>query len=154
MTATYEAGWYLADRDGKTLRVSLMWGSAEFRDDGGGRYMPHVLTDIRPAIVLDPNDADVRRFAAAWGIGVTDAGGAVGVARQVAVQMTPAHVNPPEPAEFGSVVRDSDGRFWLLSRVDGGRDRAWVTDDSTAGHVWRAFYANINVVEVVRVGLS
>lgn len=136
MTATYEPGWYLAERDGKTLRL----------------HTANDLTDVRPAIVLDPNDTDVRQFCAQYHVTDSPRYPVTIVARQIAAQMTKA--KPPEPAEFGSVVRDSDGRFWLLSRVDGGRDCAWVTDDSTAGHVWRAFYADINVVEVIRVGLS
>ncbi len=153
MTAAYEAGWFLAERDGKTLRLQHYAGALFFCIEPSAFFAADELTDIRPAIVLDPNDTDVRKWATFTTLYPSSyLPDFVTVARQIVAQMTKP--KPPEPAEFGSVVRDSDDRLWLLSRVDGGRDRAWVTDDSTAGHVWRAFYANINVVEVVRVGLS
>ena len=93
---------------------------------GVGSFAPDEITDARPLIVLDTNALSARNIAQ-----ILRSSGYAGIADQIEAQTKPARI--PEPLHWGSKVRSSTGRTFVLLDI-GSLGRRWI--DEYSGILW------------------
>ena len=120
--STYEPGrLYLIDVDGETHQARYHLGIHQFLYLNSGQTIPNEsVANVRPAIVLDPWDKNVKHYVKYWG-GAPPEGSGVGslslVARAIAAQITPPEPPMEEPTELLERVTDDAGNWvrWSIS---------------------------------------
>lgn len=157
--------WAFRARRGEANRWVDMW-CVQQDDDGDTRGLEDSeVTDVRPLVVLDPDQCPYGLTGTFWWLrrlADEDAARAgsetprLSVLRWVVGQIE-AQISPPKPAEPGKygVVLAGDGREWLryTDREINGFD--WVRPhtnvvDGTAYARWR----DLDVVRVIREGVT
>ena len=113
--STYEPGkLYLIDVNGETKQARFAYASSHggaFITRGGFVTPEEHATNVRPAIVRDPEDENVKVMVDIWA-NDRDLSAARSVARLIAAQIAPpAPPEPPmeEPTEWGAKVTDDRG---------------------------------------------
>ena len=130
------AGWSLGER-----RRSAVWVDRE------------QVTDVRPLVVLDPEDArcvvTYLRLAAQYAMNKQAQDNAHRIADQIEQQTRPP--KPAEPTGLGAVVEDARGDFWVytgLRNAKDGETRLWFHGSLPAD------YADIAAVKVLSEGIQ
>ena len=130
MSATYEPGTFVRVRYGDVDQVGIVrprksaagnlevaYASGEY--DMLGSLRPTRRADVRPLVVIDPEDRDqVERLADLFGVfpGVA--------ARHLREFANPTLPKPAEPQGLGAVVEDAKSCLWVRSDLD--EDFPWT----------------------------
>jgi hypothetical protein len=148
-------GLYAANVDGTGRRVAWVKGN-HIDIDSGLTYTPdRGVTDVRPLVVLDPEEDGGRVTAVIEGLRATESlyvrgaeslyVSAADVAEQILRAL--ADPKPAEPTGLGAVVRLRDGT--LATRSDYITTNPW-RDGRGVPHEWR----DLDVTEVLSGGWS
>jgi len=139
--STYEPGrLYLIDVDGVTHEARYFANGSlapNFLTRDGRALHWYNVTNVRPAIVLDPEDENVKVMVDIWA-GDRDLSAARSVARLIAAQIAPpAPPEPPmeEPTEWGEKVTDDRGDWMLVPPREPGTP-CWVNHDGDDWSSW------------------
>jgi len=138
-----KAGW--ADRE-----ATFYWDKAEAGWE---------ITDVRPLVVIDPEDAEqIGRLAEAWEAQthatLSDTPMTLTQYRlQAALRSLITPPKPEEPTGLGAVVEDAEGYFWIRSATSGGDP--WRAEGARAPggrsfHTW----SDIVAVKVLSEGVT
>lgn len=153
----------MSERDwkpGDVAAVRFAWGMGEYRTClRGQRYgrwgwfhsvldgftaddHPAGPTDVRPLVVIDPEDSDDRERLLTLLQGMSFAAHACGALTCLHAALrefaNPTPPKPEEPTGLGAVVEDSEGRRYV--RCDWSPDSRWhCSDDDTGNYddLWR-----------------
>lgn len=117
-------------------------------------YLDGEVTDRRPLLLIDPEDAtQVRALVDAW-TQVADSGPlpdqpmSFPDLRMRAALRTLAQPATPEPTGLGAVVAGRDGRRWTRIVAQNHIDKRWATTS------YVGTWAEVDAVEVLRAGWS
>lgn len=156
---------HLADAAGAGLAVGTKWIS----QSGVECYYAHredQVTDVRPLVVLDPDDRQqAERFARGyiavhqysktpWGEREQESRDTIISAVQGAFRSLTAPPKPPEPTGLGAVVRGRDGREFVrvCSRHPGDDGHDWRADGALGSDSSNRAWRDIDAVEVLHEG--
>jgi len=121
---------------------SAQWASAD--GDGPCLHEPKDVTDVRPLVVLDLDEADFH-----WAVkvlrepGIQAIGTRIRIADQIAAQIKP---KIEEPKGWGAVVEDDTGHYWTLYAPEAG---AWINYSEG-----KCLWSGLTPVRVVSEGVT
>lgn len=158
MTREWKPGNVAKSRYGVVFKTERGW----IFDDGSGPNGPETESyppaDLRPLVVIDPEDREQVGQLADLFDGAVDGGSGWTGAMQAALREF-ANLTPPKPEEptgHLAVVEDVDGVRWVNWRDprDGAvaHDRHWQSSEMDA-EKW-CNYSDINVVRVLSEGVT
>lgn len=141
------------------IRKSGDWANGEGWEHGDRlafRFADHEALDIRPLVVIDPEDAEQVRALANLIVSRVELGGwptNLDLADALREFAHPTPPKEPEPLGLGAVVEDAEGRRFIRVEPDGGQAK-WVLSRALLGedprHVWSA----IDAVRVLSHGVT
>jgi hypothetical protein len=139
--------------------VPAMWMDGRGWVLSDGRGASENFTDVRPLVVIDPEDTEsVERLAALWWDEVRkdmphpgQRDKALAAALREFANPTPP--KPEEPTGLGAVVEDDEGNRYVNALF--GHDRHWVRSGPIVdGRTRLRDYADIAAVRVLSEGVS
>jgi hypothetical protein len=111
------------------------------------------VTDIRPLVVIDPEDREqVERLSVA--LGGDHYYGSTGILQAALREF--ANPKPPEPTGLGAVVEDARGVRWVRTESAKGITNPWsaALHEKEPDTVRQFAYVDINVVKVLSEGVA
>lgn len=121
------------------------------------KYADHESLDVRPVVVIDPEDREqARSLLETYGRQFTNWTPELdsNVTRlQAALRefANPKQPKPEEPTGLGAVVRDAAGDLWVSLEPDGSGPRRWVPADNSERV--RRNYVDLPIVAVLSEGV-
>ena len=134
MSTYWPAQLYLIDVDGETREARYHLGIHQFVYLGSGQTIPNgSVSNVRPAIVLDPEDADVQTLMRG-GLEVEELDtAALSLVHKIRAQITPPEPPMEEPTALGEKVKTDNGVAVIADDQSG---HPWYLPSEKTWHHW------------------